>query len=148
MSKRMVFVISMLAISASAATAGRAAEPSAKCTGAAAAPSARVSTLPILEATICNGGAPVPAPAKGAVTARVDTTARTGHVEVDGDSDNATRGCTDGFVRVGVDATGAHFYQSKDGSFTDTDPKKAGNQAATEEAPNAWAQSVQANCAA
>lgn len=138
-----------ITIAAIAPIAARAAEPSAGCAGGTATPvgGITVKNSAPADAWVCNGGSTVPAPAKGAARIHTDSAAQSAYLDVDGDSNNSTRACTDGFFRVAVDAKGPHLYQSANGSYADTDPTKKGNQTAKEEDPQTFAGNLQKNCA-
>lgn len=154
--KRRVFALLVVtSITAMFSGIGQA-DPSDGCSAGAVPPSTTPAGIGLnagadpatgLDVTACNTGAVVPSPAKGAARVRIDP-AGSGHAEIDGDADNTATACTDGFLRVAGDADGPHFFESKDGSYSDTNPSQSGDQQAEEEAPDAWAQNIAANCSA
>jgi hypothetical protein len=83
---------------------------------------------------VCSDG---PIPIHGAVVAGAnlaDQSNPQGYLDVDGNSTNADlQACLDGFIRGQLSPDGATFYDSPDGSYTDTNPKKAGDQQAKPE---------------
>jgi hypothetical protein len=146
----------MLVLGVFALATGHAAQPSAGCAGGALPGEAAPSGISIKNTgdpttgtgtlQICNNGAVIPSPAKGAATVSGNPTAQNGSVEVDGDSDNTAAACTDGFVRAGVNSSGPHFWEGPDGSLADTKPSQLGNQPATEVSPDKFVTDTVANC--
>jgi hypothetical protein len=130
-------------------------EPSAGCAAGEVTPSTTPAGIALdetgtppraVDVRACNTGA---IPVHGAATVHVDPAAQNGYVDVDGDSTNAaTRSCADGFARVMVNSAGPHFYEGKDGSYADTNPKKKGKQRAKEEDAQTFVTHTQTNCAA
>ena len=146
--RKRIIISTLLALCVSAGTAiGHATEPSAGCGGGTGEQAGvGVKDGVPADAMVCNNGSKVPSP--GAVSVHTDSNSKSGYVDVDGDSTNTTKPCADGFERVGIDSTGPHFYESPDGSYTDTDPKKKGNQQAQSESADTWAGNLKANCTA
>lgn len=97
--------------------------------------------------TVCNTGNPIPPPLKGSATISGNANTQSGYGEIDGDSNNNSADCTDGFARVAADGEGPHFYEAPNGSYADTDPATGGNQQAQEVGPDVFVQDTAANCA-
>jgi hypothetical protein len=146
----------MLLLGVFALATGHAAEPSAGCTGSPLPAEAGPLGISIHNSgdpttgtgtvKVCNNGATIPSPAKGAVTVSGNPTAQQGSVEVDGDSNNNAAACTDGFARVSANSAGPHFYEAPDGSFADTKPSQTGNQQAQEVTADKFVTDTAANC--
>lgn len=160
MGKLRIIGACVLAIVATLALSiGHAGEPSADCNNGQVPPNTTPAGIGVKIAeppgtppsgagyvkACSNTGAVVPA--KGSATVAGNTNG-SGYVEVDGDSNNTTpANCGDGHVRVSGDSNGPKFYESKDGSYTDTRPDLPGNQPAQPEEPDVWLQHIAENCA-
>lgn len=125
--RRLIWLLAALAVAAVPAISSG--EPSDGCANGEVPP----STTPLgvgarqtgdpgdepINVLVCNDGSVVPPPAKGHVRVRVVTDRDDPSVMVvaDGDSDNATLACTDGYAGAKLDREGTYFYESADGDF-------------------------------
>lgn len=150
--KRMRFVIVSAVVVAAAFSFSAGQASSSRCNGGTSTPtgvSVRNSGDPAGGSgwlAVCNNGSTVPKPGKGSAEIGGDANTQRGYVDVDGDSDNDTSECTDGFIGAEADSGGARFFSGPDGSKADTNPSQSGNQPAAPKDAVGLAQDTAANC--